>query len=423
MYCSNFFFRRTQICSGSISEEDVQQIIGEEDLTKRATMVISLAKRVLGHEYSMFVSPQDIVEGNPRLNLAFTASLFNSHPALGPSEEEIAAVHSTIESLTEKNKQLEVSLKQETTIRVETESKVDELIQTQNKMEKLSNELMIKNQEKEETIIVIQAEKEELRRQLTQEKDEAIAALRSQMEQQIEEIIRQKQMEISALQSRYEDEIAKLKENHQQQVTVLEVQKQEGVKEKEIQVETIQTKHNETITQAEKDHTEEVAKLKQKHEEEVKAVKVLLTTKVVQLKDVIQQLNGMLPDRDGKEGFLIKQGGGSKSWQKRYFTLKTNFVCYFKDPKNLKHPQGVIDLNDCKVSKVDFEEVKKKFVFQICTRSRIYLVKGEDDEDVESWMSAIEKAKAKYRSDANVRQTFLENTKSSLDLLKSAQEE
>jgi len=50
-------------------------------------------------------------------------------------------------------------------------------------------------------------------------------------------------------------------------------------------------------------------------------------------------------------------------------------------------------------------------------------VKGEDDEDVESWMSAIEKAKAKYRSDANVRQTFLENTKSSLDLLKSAQEE
>jgi len=286
-------------------------------------------------------------------------------------------------------------------------------------MAKLSNELITKNQEREKTIIVIQTEKEELRRQLTQERDEALAMLRAQMQQQIEEIIRDKQMEISALQNHYENEIAKLIETHQQEITTLQMQKKEEEKATEAQVITIQTQHTETITRVEKEHNDDVVKLKQMHEEEVKSVKSMMSTKVHELKEAIQQLNEMLPDRDGKEGFLVKQGGGSKAWQKRYFTLKTNFICYFKDPKNLKHPQGVIDLNDCKVSKVAIEEIKKKNVFQICTRSRIYFLKGEDDDDVESWIAAIEKAKAKFKSDANIRQTFLESSKSSLDLLKS----
>jgi len=60
--------------------------------------------------------------------------------------------------------------------------------------------------------------------------------------------------------------------------------------------------------------------------------------------------------------------------------------------------------------KVDPEEVKKKNVFQICTRQRIYLLKGENDEDVDNWMTAIERAKAKFKSDANIRATFLRNT-------------
>jgi len=123
----------------------------------------------------------------------------------------------------------------------------------------------------------------------------------------------------------------------------------------------------------------------------------------------------MLPDRDEKDGWLTKQGGGVKTWKKRYFILKTNFVCYYKDSKNLKHPQGVIDLNDSKVSRVDPEEAKKAFVFQIITPGRTYRCKGENDEEVESWISSIEKAKARYKSEANIRPSFYQprDTKSS----------
>lgn len=33
-----------------------------------------------------FVRPKDVVKGNQRLNLAFVANLFNTHPALKPPE-------------------------------------------------------------------------------------------------------------------------------------------------------------------------------------------------------------------------------------------------------------------------------------------------------------------------------------------------
>lgn len=34
-----------------------------------------------------FVRPKDVTKGNARLNLAFVANLFNTHPALKPPEE------------------------------------------------------------------------------------------------------------------------------------------------------------------------------------------------------------------------------------------------------------------------------------------------------------------------------------------------
>jgi len=62
----------------------------ESDLTKRATMVLDNADK-LGCK--KFVRPNDIVKGNPKLNLAFVANLFNTHPGLEPlSQEELAAL-------------------------------------------------------------------------------------------------------------------------------------------------------------------------------------------------------------------------------------------------------------------------------------------------------------------------------------------
>lgn len=61
-----------------------------DDLTQRANMVLANAEKL---ECRKFVRANDIVKGNPKLNLAFVANLFNKHPGLEPlSEEELAAL-------------------------------------------------------------------------------------------------------------------------------------------------------------------------------------------------------------------------------------------------------------------------------------------------------------------------------------------
>lgn len=59
--------------------------IGDADLNKRAQAVLGNAKAL---KVPTFITPNDIVKGNSRLNLAFTASIFNTCPGLEPLKEE-----------------------------------------------------------------------------------------------------------------------------------------------------------------------------------------------------------------------------------------------------------------------------------------------------------------------------------------------
>jgi len=64
--------------------------LGLSDLTQRANKVLDNAEKL---ECRKFVRAADIVKGNPKLNLAFVANLFNKHPGLEPlSESEKAAL-------------------------------------------------------------------------------------------------------------------------------------------------------------------------------------------------------------------------------------------------------------------------------------------------------------------------------------------
>jgi len=57
----------------------------EKDLTKRADGVLNNARKI---DCAKFVKPRDIVAGNPKLNMAFVANLFNTLPGLDPLKEE-----------------------------------------------------------------------------------------------------------------------------------------------------------------------------------------------------------------------------------------------------------------------------------------------------------------------------------------------
>jgi len=57
----------------------------EGDLNKRAEAVVNNARKI---DCAKFVKPRDIVAGNPKLNMAFVANLFNTLPGLEALKEE-----------------------------------------------------------------------------------------------------------------------------------------------------------------------------------------------------------------------------------------------------------------------------------------------------------------------------------------------
>lgn len=71
-----------------------RKALQESDLTRRAEMVLDNSDKLGCRK---FVKASDIVKGNPKLNLAFVANLFNTHPGLEPlSQEELAALDSSL---------------------------------------------------------------------------------------------------------------------------------------------------------------------------------------------------------------------------------------------------------------------------------------------------------------------------------------
>jgi len=82
----NYTVLLNQLAPGQCSRAPLQ--IG--DLNERAEAVLQNAGKL---NCRKFLQPRDIVKGNPKLNLAFVANLFNTHPGLEPlSEEELSAL-------------------------------------------------------------------------------------------------------------------------------------------------------------------------------------------------------------------------------------------------------------------------------------------------------------------------------------------
>lgn len=75
--------------------------LNENDLSRRAEMVLQNAEKL---ECRKFVTARDICNGQPKLNLAFVANLFNHWPALEPVEEvELPVIEETREEKTYRN--------------------------------------------------------------------------------------------------------------------------------------------------------------------------------------------------------------------------------------------------------------------------------------------------------------------------------
>jgi len=90
------------------------------------------------------------------------------------------------------------------------------------------------------------------------------------------------------------------------------------------------------------------------------------------------------PDKDG---YLTKQGGGIKTWKRRYFILKDKTLFYYKTPKDQVYT-GKLELEANSVVKE--EPLKRKTMFSITTSKRVYYMYAEKVEQMKEWVSAIQ---------------------------------
>ncbi len=86
-------------------------------------------------------------------------------------------------------------------------------------------------------------------------------------------------------------------------------------------------------------------------------------------------------------GWLTKQGGGVKSWKRRWCVVKDGFISYFKDSSD-SQPLGAIPLEGC--SSVTMHQAKT-FCFAVNTPYRTYLLRGESLDQAETWIKAVAK--------------------------------
>lgn len=78
----NYIVLLSQICP----QQCDRAALNVTDTTERAEAMLKNAARI---DCRKFVRPKDVVDGNAKLNLAFVANLFNTHPALDPPEEKV----------------------------------------------------------------------------------------------------------------------------------------------------------------------------------------------------------------------------------------------------------------------------------------------------------------------------------------------
>lgn len=102
-----------QIAPRKVSHEDVDQVLqmaGDslENKICRAEKVLECAERLGCRE---FLSPYDLAIGHPRLNFAFTATLFNKHIGISlPSEEDVNLLKEKLQDATDEAAELKARL-------------------------------------------------------------------------------------------------------------------------------------------------------------------------------------------------------------------------------------------------------------------------------------------------------------------------
>lgn len=244
----------------------------ETNLFERAEMMLKIADEL---ECRKFVTPKDIVEGNPRLNLAFVATLFQKMPNLGPTRLELSEqrVKELENQIQKNNSDLQSALAEHSRIQKEIGDKHEVEIGTrQQQIDQTSSELQLTQQKfdelskREQSLVVsldnsnqeiakLKARIAELEAELAKERTEkaALQARIAELEKQLQSEQQAKQVSVQSG-GKLQEELDKEKhENATLKSRVSELESKLAALSKEMQSSLAQAEQEKLKVETEKD--------------------------------------------------------------------------------------------------------------------------------------------------------------------------
>lgn len=365
------------------------EALNEPDLLKRAEMMLSSAE-LLGCR--TFVTPEDVVAGNEKLNLAFVASMFHKHTGMLPIAEEMEEENQTLQ---DENANLRETIEA-----------------LERKVKYIMNDQATKDNE----IAQLTSEKTELSKQVDQSKFEreelalkvhSIFEVNEKLQSQISDVTSEKQ----------------LVENTKNQLS----QKYESVLNNlmsttnELQKERIHLETSEFCGASLANDLEELRSRQEKMEYLIEHLKIerqrsdmhverlrILYNSFASTEDLCQAIYRSLAlDTIGtgasKMGYLTKKARNGNSWKYRFFVLRDNFLFYYKSDKDVKgQPSGAIRVDDAVLRFAENptrKDLKDQWLLCIdvpnqnetTNKQLSFYIAGEDHE-LEGWKTQIQTA-------------------------------
>lgn len=116
--------------------------------------------------------------------------------------------------------------------------------------------------------------------------------------------------------------------------------------------------------------------------------------------DLIRSKQELEQEKSIISGFLKKKGEQRRNWKSRYFVLRPTKLCYYKDEREYE-TLNLIPLS--KIHSVSAIELKKrKFVFGIVTRERIFYLGASNQEEMDNWIDNIKACVKKINPEARL---------------------
>ena len=101
-------------------------------------------------------------------------------------------------------------------------------------------------------------------------------------------------------------------------------------------------------------------------------------------------------------GYLLKEGGGSGKWQRRYFSLADFKLEYYDAPPELgmkSVPKGIIPINPTTKISISMTQTQQDIIqdgvtFEVSNGERVFLIQGETTQEICRWVRSLRGVRA-----------------------------